>query len=148
MWETKLLISPVKKKIFLPQNDQIWPKIGILGHYGPCFAGSFSALLVGWLVVVARGLYLARELFTLSNTCARTLAERRRRRWSILTLIHKDPLSPELCNFSIFVPNSDFYSASVKKMLYISLQNSFLLSFTLDLKKLETVQEVTVLCDH
>ena len=37
MWVTKLLISPVK-----------------------------SALLVGRLVVVARGLYLARQLFTLS----------------------------------------------------------------------------------
>ena len=29
-------------------------------------AGSFGALLVGWLVVVVRGLYLARHLFTLS----------------------------------------------------------------------------------
>ena len=28
-------------------------------------AGSFGALLVGWLVVVVRGLYLARHLFTL-----------------------------------------------------------------------------------
>ena len=50
MWETKLLISQVKKKDFLPQNDQI------------CF---FGALLVGQLVVVAHGLYLARYLFTL-----------------------------------------------------------------------------------
>ena len=33
------------------------------GHIG--LAGSFGALLVGWLVVVARGLYLARHLFTL-----------------------------------------------------------------------------------
>ena len=24
MWVTKLLISPVKKKDFLPKNDQIW----------------------------------------------------------------------------------------------------------------------------
>ena len=28
-------------------------------------ADSFGALLVGWLVIVARGLYLARHLFTL-----------------------------------------------------------------------------------
>ena len=46
-----------KKKDFLPQNDQIWPKIGTFGQ--------LCALLVSWLVVVARGLYLARHLFTL-----------------------------------------------------------------------------------
>ena len=67
MWVTKLLISPVKKKDFLPKNDPIWPKIGIFGHFWPGLAGSFGALLVGWLVVVARGLYLARHL---SNLCS------------------------------------------------------------------------------
>ena len=65
MWVTKLLISPVKKKDFLPKNDQIWPKIDIFVHSGPGLASSFGALLVGWLLVVARGLYLARHLFTL-----------------------------------------------------------------------------------
>ena len=65
MWVTKLLISPVKKRIFCPKNDQIGPKIGIFGQFGPGHAGFFSALLVGRLVVVARGLYLARHLFTL-----------------------------------------------------------------------------------
>ena len=55
-----------KKKDFLPKNDQIWPKTGIFGQFGPGHAGLFSALLVGRLVVVARGLYLARHLFTLS----------------------------------------------------------------------------------
>ena len=54
-----------KKKDFLPKNDQIWPKIGIFGRFGPGHAVSFGALLVGQLVVVARGLYLARHLFTL-----------------------------------------------------------------------------------
>merc|ERR1712240_38045 len=54
-----------KKKDFLPKNDQIWPKIGIFGQFGPGHAGLFSALLVGRLVVVARGLYLARHLFSL-----------------------------------------------------------------------------------
>ena len=44
----------------MPKNDQIWPVIGIFG-----LAGSFGALSVGWLVVVARGLYLASHLFTL-----------------------------------------------------------------------------------
>ena len=44
-----------------------WPKIAFFGHFGPGFAGSFGALLVDWLVVVARGLYLARHLFTLCN---------------------------------------------------------------------------------
>ena len=56
MLVTKLFISPVKIRIFLPKNHQIWPEMGILGHFGPGFAGSFGALLVGWLVVVARGL--------------------------------------------------------------------------------------------
>ena len=54
-----------KKKDFLPKNNPIWPEIGIFVHFGPGLAGSFGALLVGWLVVVARGLYLARHLFTL-----------------------------------------------------------------------------------
>ena len=54
-----------KKKDFLSKNDQIWPKIGIYGQFGPGNAGLFSSLLVGRLVVVARGLYLARHLFTL-----------------------------------------------------------------------------------
>ena len=56
-----------KKRDFLPKNDQIWPKIGIFGQIGPGHAGLFGALLVGRLVVVARGLYLARHLFTLYN---------------------------------------------------------------------------------
>ena len=62
-----------KKKDFLPKNDQIWPKTGIFGQFGPGHAGLFSALLVGRLVVVARGLYLARHLFTLYNYQARAL---------------------------------------------------------------------------
>ena len=41
------------------------PRIGIFVHFGPALAGSFGTLLVDWLVVVARGLYLARHLFTL-----------------------------------------------------------------------------------
>ena len=65
MWVTKLLITPVKKKDFLPKNDPTWPEIGIFVHLGPGLAGSFGALLVGWLVVVVHGLYLARHLFTL-----------------------------------------------------------------------------------
>ena len=44
-----------KKKDFLPKNDQIWPKIGIFGRFGPGHAGFFGALLVGQLVVVACG---------------------------------------------------------------------------------------------
>ena len=64
MWVTKLLITPEKKE-FLPKNNQICPKFCIFGQFGPGHAGLFSALLVGWLVVVARGLYLARHLFFL-----------------------------------------------------------------------------------
>ena len=57
-----------KKKDFLPKNDQIWPKTGNFGQFGPGHAGLFNALLVGRLVVVARGLYLARHPFTLCTT--------------------------------------------------------------------------------
>ena len=55
MWVTKLLISPGKKGFFAQKQ----PNLAFLS-----IAGSFGALLVGWLVVVARGLYLARHLFT------------------------------------------------------------------------------------
>ena len=61
----KLLLSPVKKLRIFAKNDQILPEIDIFGHIGPGLEGSFGALLVGWLVVVERGLYLARHLFTL-----------------------------------------------------------------------------------
>ena len=75
MWVPKLLLSPVRIRIFA----QIWPDIGIFGHFGPGLAASFGALLVGWLVVVARELYLARHLFTLLysfvQTCLPNLTE-------------------------------------------------------------------------
>ena len=38
-----------KKKDFLPKNDQFSPKLAFSS-----IAGSFGALLVGWLVVVER----------------------------------------------------------------------------------------------
>ena len=50
MWVPKLLLSPVRIRIFLPKLNQIWPEIGIFGHFGPGLAGSFGALLVGELV--------------------------------------------------------------------------------------------------
>ena len=53
----------------MPKKNLIWPKIGIFGQFGPGHAGFFGALFVGRLVVVARGLYLARHLFTLLFTC-------------------------------------------------------------------------------
>merc|ERR1712047_42475 len=31
-----------KKKDILPKNDQIWPKIGIFGRFGPGHAGLFT----------------------------------------------------------------------------------------------------------
>ena len=46
---TKLLISPVKKRIFCPKTTKFGPNLAF-----PFIAGSFGALLVGWLVVVAR----------------------------------------------------------------------------------------------
>ena len=49
-----------KKKDFCPKKNKFSLKLAFLS-----IAGSFGALLVGWMVVVARGLYLARHLFTL-----------------------------------------------------------------------------------
>ena len=65
MWVTKLLISPVKKRIFCPKTTKFGPKLAFLVNFGPGHAGLFRALLAGQLVVVARGLYLATHLFTL-----------------------------------------------------------------------------------
>ena len=55
-WVTKLLISPVKIRIFCPKTSKFDPKIAFL----PGLTGLFGALLVD-------GLYLARHLFTLSD---------------------------------------------------------------------------------
>ena len=57
---TKLLISPVEKGFFCSKTTKFGPNTAFL-----TIAGLFGALLMGWLVVVARGLYLARHLFTL-----------------------------------------------------------------------------------
>ena len=62
---TKTFAFSCKNLDFLPKHNQIWPEIGIFGHFGPGLACTFGALLVGWLVVVAHGLYIARHLFTL-----------------------------------------------------------------------------------
>merc|ERR1719350_922754 len=65
-YEGTKIFTPCPQKLdFGPKNGQIWPKTGIFGQFGPGHAGFFGALLVGRLVVVARGLYLARHLFTL-----------------------------------------------------------------------------------
>ena len=52
-----------KNQDFCPRTTKFGPKLAFL----PGLAGSFGALLMGRLVVVARGLYLARHLFTLCN---------------------------------------------------------------------------------
>ena len=61
MWVTKLLISPVKNRIFCSKMTKFSLNLAFLS-----ITGSFGAPLVGWLVVLARGLYLGRHLFTLS----------------------------------------------------------------------------------
>ena len=66
MWVTKLLISQVKKKDFLPKNDHIWPKIGTFGQFGPGHAGLFGALLVGRLQVVARAVSRKTPIYFIS----------------------------------------------------------------------------------
>ena len=52
-----------KKRIFCSKTTKFSPKLAFL-----TIAISFGALLMGWLVVVARGLYLARHLFTLYHS--------------------------------------------------------------------------------
>ena len=64
MWVTKLLISEVKKRIFCPKTTKFGPKLAFLVNLGQAMQ-AYSVPLVGRLVVVARGLYLARHLFTL-----------------------------------------------------------------------------------
>ena len=49
MWVPKLLISPVIIRIFCPKTTKFGLNLAFLS-----IAGSFGALLVGWLVVVAR----------------------------------------------------------------------------------------------
>ena len=49
MWVPKLLISPVIIRIFCPKTTKFGPNLAFLS-----IAGSFGALLVGWLVVMAR----------------------------------------------------------------------------------------------
>ena len=51
----------VKIRILCPRTTKFSPKLAFL----PGLASSFGALLVGWLVVLTRGLYLTRHLFTL-----------------------------------------------------------------------------------
>ena len=53
MWAPKLLLLPVKIRIFGPKTAFFAPKYAFFGTYLG-LAGLFGALLVGWLVVVSR----------------------------------------------------------------------------------------------
>ena len=65
MWVTKLLISPVKIRIFCPKSPNLAQKWHFCSFWArPC---RLIWCPVGGLVVMARGLYLARHLFTLSD---------------------------------------------------------------------------------
>ena len=64
MWVTKLLISPVKKRIFCPKTTQFGPKLAFLS-----IAGSFGALLVGRLVVVAQAVSRKTPIYFMSISC-------------------------------------------------------------------------------
>ena len=54
MWVPKLLLSLVKIRIFCPKMTKFCLKLAFFGYFWPGLAGSLGALLVGWLVVVAR----------------------------------------------------------------------------------------------
>ena len=64
MWVPELLLAPKIIRMFGLKTAIFAPKYAFLGTYIG-LASSFIALLVGWLVVVVHGLYLARNLFTL-----------------------------------------------------------------------------------
>ena len=66
MWVTKLLISEVKKRIFCPKTTKFGPKLAFfLASIWARPCRLIQCPVVGRLVVVAHGLYLARHLFTL-----------------------------------------------------------------------------------
>ena len=49
MWVTKLLISPVKKRIFCPKTTKFGPKLAFLVNLGQAMqAYSVPCWLVGW----------------------------------------------------------------------------------------------------
>ena len=60
MMVPELLLPPKITRKFGPKTAIFAPKCSHIG-----IAGSFGALLFGWLVIVAHGLYLARHLFIL-----------------------------------------------------------------------------------
>ena len=62
MLVTKCLISPGIIRIFAQKRQKLGPKLAFLFILGQ----ALPVHLVGWLVVVARGMVLARHLFTLS----------------------------------------------------------------------------------
>ena len=65
MWGTKLLISPVIIRIFCSRTTKFGPKLVFL----PGLAGSFGALLLGWLVVVARAVYRKTPIYRKVQKC-------------------------------------------------------------------------------
>ena len=60
------MISPVKIRIFCQRTTKFGPKLAFL----PGLAGSFGALLVGWLVVVARAVSRKTPIYFIDVTLA------------------------------------------------------------------------------
>ena len=65
LWVPELLLPPNIIRMFGPKTPIFSKNMLSWAHIG--LAGSFGALLVGWLVVVVRGLYLARHLSKFPN---------------------------------------------------------------------------------
>ena len=63
-----MIISLPKKIGIRPKNGKIQPKFDIFVHFGPGLAGSFGALLVGWLVVVARAVSRKTPIYFMAVT--------------------------------------------------------------------------------
>ena len=65
----KLLLTPIKIRIFGPKMAKFGPKFAFLVIFWPGLAGSFGALLVGWLVVVARAVSRKTPIYFMSEVC-------------------------------------------------------------------------------
>ena len=112
MWVTKLLISPVKKRIFCQKKVQIWPQNGIFVHFGQGLAGSF-----GWwmwragcisqdtyLLYGIKDEYMSKEIFFKNNDPEDNTL---RKRWHLLNVSNMFVIFLVLC---VFYLHSKLYS--------------------------------------
>ena len=77
MWVTKLLISPVKKRIFCPKTTKFGPKLAFLVNLGQAMqAYSVPCWLVGWWLwragCISQDTYLLYDIMIEKISCLNT----------------------------------------------------------------------------